>query len=181
MFRFTQVILKFFTLFVFLSILLLGNNPISASSIINTENTALNFNDLAKNSKWICLARVKKIRSYYRDLKNEELTLFQGRHTQMLESSITFELEHNYKGSLEQEFTLEISGGCVLGQCFQMSLSPQFRAGQRVILFLTTFSDSQKQLAFGDEGVFEINQANQIEKLNLSIDQFEQELKSLNY
>lgn len=140
------------------------------------------------DSNLIVEARVKKIRSYYKQSDGEERKTLGGKDQYIL-SDIDLDVIQTYlderpkldsNATPPQQLILQNVGGCVIDRCFDISLSHTiFRKGDRTILFLKGDGSSIVRSPLYDEGIFKINRNEIIERTGESFQSFEARIKKI--
>jgi len=98
-----------------------------AGTALATDVLPLSFDDIAARATAIALVETVNVRSDWR-------TSSQGKH---IVTVVTFRVERGLKGQLGHELQLELLGGVVGSIGMEVDGMPQFRAGDRDVLFLS--------------------------------------------
>ncbi len=124
-----------------LAVFLCGAAAASATGVI-----PLSFDEIAGRAGAIALVETVRVRSDWR-------TSPQGKH---IVTVVTFKVERTIKGQVGQQLEVEFLGGAIGGLVMDVDGMPQFRAGDRDVLFLSPNRNSVAPIVGLFQGRFRV-------------------------
>ena len=135
--------------------------------------------DLVHASDEIVNAEVKKIKSRFESVQDDDVKATLGGKDQIIVSEITLNILKSYKGNAQEQITVKQPGGCVLDKCLTISLYPNFRAGETAIFFLTHDGTSDLHILMGEYGILKIDNSGTVIRLGVSQKTLEDHLEDV--